>query len=719
MSEWQLSKCLAQESKFLVLNQKSAWDRGLSINLDVSDAGLKIREVFEYVFELENEIEVLSDTFEVTDFAVAECHQLYILDAVTPAIWIYDTNQKRIERIQCISPILKKPTAIAYAAGILYVADLEAEDRVFAFSTKNWQITATIGTAPQGTNSSLSKPFEPIDLAVDQSGNLFALDRNNLVVLEFDEAFRLVKSFDQAELTGKNPTTIALSRDGMLYVFERTDQVVLRLRTLEPTIPMDPIDFKALKDDGLLPKAFRPSDLDVDDEGNLFVGDSRPRDPSQEDDRFIRRFTPDGKYQGVVEDYRGAADQLAINLESSIFVFRKEDKNKITALRRQKRFALLEGASLVEGVYFAQALDSREAGTTWHKLSSITAPASGGQIQISVLAADEKKMKIGGADQNLDSFLDHASGLAGDPLHDALINLNNLNWSSPPVVNSDDALVTAKGQYLWVRIIVIGSEHASPEVHSLRFDYPRISYLRYLPAVYQEDDRSRDFLERFLSLFETFFGGLEARVDHIARYFDADSSLASGDFLRWLSTWMAISVDNNWDEAKLRVLVSRAHEIYKKRGTRAAIEEMIEIFTGERPLIIEHHQLSCTSWCNEAPPSDAEELNKLYERLYGSDPFCFCVLLKPFPIQTEESYKAVRRILDSEKPAHTCAGLLRLQPWIQLDAHTYLEVNTYLSEPSARLDLGSAIPRDSVLDGDQDAGQLEWRSRLELDTTLI
>ncbi|HMJ24704.1 MAG TPA: hypothetical protein VK475_02715, partial [Pyrinomonadaceae bacterium] len=63
-----MSKCLTQESKFLVLNKKSAWDRGLSVNLDVSEDGLKIREEFEYVFESENEIQVLSATFRLKDF---------------------------------------------------------------------------------------------------------------------------------------------------------------------------------------------------------------------------------------------------------------------------------------------------------------------------------------------------------------------------------------------------------------------------------------------------------------------------------------------------------------------------------------------------------------------------------------------------------------------------------------------------------------------------
>ena len=62
--------------------------------------------------------------------------------------------------------------------------------------------------------------------------------------------------------------------------------------------------------------------------------------------------------------------------------------------------------------------------------------------------------------------------------------------------------------------------------------------------------------------------------------------------------------------------------------------------------------------------------------------------------------------------------MLVLQPWIHLDMHTYLDVNTYLSQPSARLDLNSAIPRDTLLDDRDEAGQLERKSRLNLDITL-
>lgn len=750
-----MSKCLTQEAKFLVLNKKSAWERGLSINLDVSEDGLKIHEASEYVFENENVIEVLSETFEVTDFAVAGCNQLYILDAQTPAIWIYDTSQKLIEKIDCISPLFQAATSITYASGTLYVGDIKAESRIIGLSDQNWQIKFAVGAFPRHDTWSLAQAFEPIDLAVDEAGNLFALDQSTPAILKFDATSQLVDVFGQAELAGKQPRSIALSRDGSLYVLDSENQKVARFLTRESNAAnANFIDFAKLKTRGDLPAEFKPGGFAVDNEGFLLVGDAGDRRADLEDDRFIRRFSPDGKYAGVVADSRGAADRIIVDLNDSIFIFRKgeETKNQITALRRKQRFAQLAGASLVKGEYFSQALDSRDAGTIWHKLISETTPAANAQIQFSFLAADEQA-KVRG--QDLESFLDETAALdltQQKEIEDRVADLDKLEWSVP-IVDSDDALITAAGRYLWVRIVLIGGEQESPTVRSLRVDYPRLSYLRYLPAVYQEDERSRDFLERFLSLFETFFAAIETRVDHIARYFDADASAMSGEFLRWLSTWLAVSVDNNWDDAKLRVLVKRAAEIYQRRGTRSAIEDMIEIFTGQQPIIVEHNLATCDSWSLQQQQLDIVELKKLlqrffgdqafsdaslemsfvpaklYQRLYGSDPFCFCVLLRPFPVSangpnpmrhtvTEEQYKAVRRILDSEKPAHTCAGLMALQPWVQLDTHTYLEVNTYLSEPSARLDLDSAMPRDTLLNDPEAAGQLERRSRIDLDLAL-
>ncbi len=80
---------------------------------------------------------------------------------------------------------------------------------------------------------------------------------------------------------------------------------------------------------------------------------------------------------------------------------------------------------------------------------------------------------------------------------------------------------------------------------------------------------------------------------------------------------------------------------------------------------------------------------------------------------------SVRRIIDLEKPAHTTAGVVVLQPWIYLDMHTYLGINTFLSEPVMRLEVSSVISRDTVLTDMECSGQVDKKARLGVDTRLV
>jgi len=224
--------------------------------------------------------------------------------------------------------------------------------------------------------------------------------------------------------------------------------------------------------------------------------------------------------------------------------------------------------------------------------------------------------------------------------------------------------------------------------------------------LYQEDEESRDFLERYLSLFEAFLSASERRIDTIARWFDADS--VTGDYLRWLASWLAIAYDENWPEDKLRDLIHEIPRLYGERGTRGGMEEMIRLYTGDRPYIVEQFQLQCAK--NEAAA-------QVLERLFGSDPYSFCVLLKPGQIRSESEYATVKRIVDTEKPAHTCGGVTLLQPWIYLDMHTYVGINTVLTEPDFRIG-SSVVQRDTVLMSDSPFGQV-GSSTLKSDYTQL
>ena len=708
--------CRTTESSFLVLNDEPSWRGGLPINLEVTAGGLSIKGSTEFLTDLEVEVDSLSKVLTVTDFAVGRCSLIYILDSDRGALWVYEPRQKYFERIECFGLPLGRPSAVAFTPGTLFIADERGENRLYALAEVNWQIRWTVGPEPASADGLIKteESFRPIDLAVDADGNLYALDASNTAVLKFDEAGRLVSIIGRDELRGHNPVSIAVSPDGLLYVLDALDgkEKVLRFdaRTGR-VVNASFIVFEHWKTEKKLPLEFAPSVIAVRADGALYVGDRHINDRLHEDDRFISVFDTKGEFTGIVGGFRGAVERLAVDAENRVYVFNREmpqgdplterlvadtaPRARIVVLKPTDRYARLEGTSLVAGTYFSHRFDSASPRTRWHKFVLDADIPSNTQIRVSYLVDEQK----GDTDARL---LDVTRTLAEKNA--------SYPWSEP-VANATDALVGGgEGRYLWLRIELIGSETSTPTLRSVRVEFPRTSYLRYLPAVYQEDARSRDFLERFLSVFETFFGRMEREIASTARLFDPEAARSGDEFLRWVATWLAVAVDQNWDTERLRKLVRRAPELYRKRGTREGLEEYIETFTGERPLIVEKFQIECDGML--------PEVAKLFGELFGNDPYCFCVLLKPCTVRTDEERQAVARLLDAEKPAHTCAGLLTLQPWVYLDAHTYLGVNTYLSEPDLRLDTGATMPRDTMLADAEEAGQLGTHSRLGVDTTI-
>ncbi len=173
-------------------------------------------------------------------------------------------------------------------------------------------------------------------------------------------------------------------------------------------------------------------------------------------------------------------------------------------------------------------------------------------------------------------------------------------------------------------------------------------YLQYLPAIYQADD----FMGRFLMLFESFWGPIERQIDSIPYYFDPD--MAPPDFVPWLASWLDLAFDERWSEEKRRRLLRRIASLYRKRGTKAGLQEYLEIFSGGQVEIIEHRsgnfQLGPET---RLGPGIA----------LGTDnvPHKFTVVVQLPPALPGEDGRdreaTIRRMLESiieaEKPAHT------------------------------------------------------------------
>ncbi len=98
---------------------------------------------------------------------------------------------------------------------------------------------------------------------------------------------------------------------------------------------------------------------------------------------------------------------------------------------------------------------------------------------------------------------------------------------------------------------------------------------------------------------------------------------APAEFLPWLVNWYGIAFDASWTEGMQRAFLAEAGELFALHGTRRAMARLIELYTGQRPEIIEERE--------------------------GLAPYHFVVKLHQRP-QNESLLKA---LINANKPAHT------------------------------------------------------------------
>lgn len=139
-----------------------------------------------------------------------------------------------------------------------------------------------------------------------------------------------------------------------------------------------------------------------------------------------------------------------------------------------------------------------------------------------------------------------------------------------------------RGRYLQLRLTLRGSGRNTPRIHALRVYYPRFSYLHeYLPAVYRDDAVSASFLDRFLANMEGFYTVLEGKIADVQELFD--SRLVPAEYLDWLASWLSFDLDPSWSERTRRLVIPRALQMFRERGTANGIVRAIRLMTEPCP----------------------------------------------------------------------------------------------------------------------------------------
>lgn len=118
-------------------------------------------------------------------------------------------------------------------------------------------------------------------------------------------------------------------------------------------------------------------------------------------------------------------------------------------------------------------------------------------------------------------------------------------------------------------------------------------FLEYLPAIFQSRQQALiratpesaetvdkvPFLQNFLLPFERIFDDYDALLSALDRYVSPELT-PTDDFLPWLAAWVALLLDEEWDEDQRRRLVGEAIELYRWRGTEHGLKRYLQLYTG-------------------------------------------------------------------------------------------------------------------------------------------
>jgi len=599
-----------------------------------------------------------------TGLAVDKDGNIYIADTDRHIIKKFDFCKKEFIDLGCLGGEgnlprqFKSPRGIAVSKNNdLFVAD-SGNNRIQVFSLKGLVLRNLWG--PEGDGD--GQFYDPTDVAIDSHGNIYVVDRGNNRIQKFSSNGRFLLNFGkrgEAEGEFQNPTRIAIDGKDRIYVIDDKKYVQVFGPDGEYiasiTGPDDVAEF------------FTPLAIAIDKQGNVYIGEGA-------DKRIYKFCYKDGiekgpSYSGHSAGFKGETSYLVVD-DSGVLYASLLEKGLVAFEPEKDRYEK-------EGFFIAGPLDSKTYKCQWHRVLLEVDIPEGTSIEVQTYASEKEK----------DIFEIECLPQAG--------------WSDKQVNTGDFLVLSSPGRYLWLKVNLKGNV-GTPVLKAIRVYYPRVSYLQYLPKIYQEDETSRLFLDQFLSIFESLFSGIEEKLDNIHFYFNPLST--PKDFLPWLASWLGLVLDDNWQEEKRRKLIQQAPELYKKRGTLAGLKEYIKIYTGLDSLhIVEHYNLRRWTFLNQSKLGCESAMwgKAIVSRLQLNehstvcgfklistkdplmDPFHqyahrFSVILPSSFCDGEKKERAVRNIVEVEKPAHTQYTICKVGPRFRVGVQSTIGVDTYI-----------------------------------------
>lgn len=330
-----------------------------------------------------------------------------------------------------------------------------------------------------------------------------------------------------------------------------------------------------------------------------------------------------------------------------------------------------------QGTFISRLLDSREEGNQWYRAVIQSAGYGDDSIRFFFYCSDSTQVTAGEQVWEWEELI-CSQEFTVRQKHEIM-----RPYLVHQVPNPQDILLYhAKGRFLWMEIQLFCQAETAPKIMNMKIYAQGHSFLRFLPEIYQNEPEN-DFLKRYLSLFEAVYQDMDAKIRTSARQLDPQA--ASTEFLIWMARWAGISDVQFWPEEKLRTLLNGIVKKNLIRGTKAYMEYMIEVFTGESPLFVEYGEIE--------QYKDHPGVYRNLIRYYAHGPYEVNILIREQAVPSMQEQKALKKIIENMKPAHIEVHLIFLKPYIYLNQNVYVGINTVLgSYQRARLNSMTAIP---------------------------
>lgn len=321
--------------------------------------------------------------------------------------------------------------------------------------------------------------------------------------------------------------------------------------------------------------------------------------------------------------------------------------------------------------------------------------------------------------------------------------------ASPAAFESDLLVLSGPGRYLQLQIRLTGNGADTPVVERLRLRYPRESLLQYLPAIYSSPPEQQEFLDRFLSIAQTTWSGIEREVATFERHVDPDS--VPDVEMAYLAGWLDLQLEGGWTPAQNRRLLQAMPAARPKWGTVEGLREWVRVYLanigsvepadleslgvpGIVERFVERRRLRLggqgaalgTADALWSPSVERRFQLGVFDRIGDvelvstGDPeldafshyaHSFRVYVPAILIRTPQDEALVRRAIEQQKPAHATYELVLVEPRFRIGVQSTIELDTVIGAP-----LSNASPISCATDAAPPSRAP--RGRLGYDTTL-